>query len=243
MRILLYIPFPALLLALLCRISAPPAAAQPADITVISSFTTSVAEQDDNVKRNIHLACLKLQGVQIGPGERFSFNATVGEAGAAQGFVDGRVLYMDTVVYEAGGGLCQVSSTLYNAMLLAGFAIVTRHRHFQPVTYVPPGLDATIKYGKKDLVMRNPHDMTVRIDAAVEGGSLVVKLLAPRPLGFQYDMALDEEELEIPFAQEEDGSRIRNGLSVYVYRIKMRDRKVLERQLLYKDYYPPVRFR
>jgi vancomycin resistance protein YoaR len=60
-----------------------------------------------------------------------------------------------------GGCLCQVSSTLFNAFLLAGFSIGERHRHYQPVSYVPLGLDATIKYGKKDLKMRNPYPFAV----------------------------------------------------------------------------------
>ena len=113
---------------------------------IAASFSTSVAEQDDNVKRNIMIACERLSGFVVAPGSVFSFNDTVGEASAKNGYLTGRVLYRDSVVMEPGGGLCQVSSTLFNAFLLAGCVIIERHRHSQPVAYVPAGLDATIKY-------------------------------------------------------------------------------------------------
>ena len=122
-------------------------------LLTLSSYTTSVEDQDYNVKANIALAASKLNGAVIKPDEVFSFNTAVGDGSAANGFLIGRVLYQDAVAYEPGGGICQVSSTLFNAMLLSGFTIIERHRHSNPVRYTPLGLDATIRYGKKDLRM------------------------------------------------------------------------------------------
>ena len=214
------------------------------NLKVIASFTTSVAGQDSNVKQNIFIACRKLNGHVIQPKTIFSFNKVVGEGSAVNGYVDGRVLYMDHVRYEPGGGLCQVSSTLYNAMLMAGFTKIERYRHFQPVTYVPLGLDATIKYGKKDLRMKNPHSQQVYISATMNDKSLLISLKAMNRIQYRYELITDEEEMVIPFTEKYNQEyRVRNGITVYVYRKKFIQAKLIESQLLYKDFYPPVKFK
>ncbi len=206
--------------------------------SAIASFSTSVEDQDAAVKTNIHLACRKIHGYVIHPGAVFSFNDVVGEGSAANGFMNGRVLYRDEVRYEPGGGLCQVSSTLFNALLLSGCIIVERKRHYQPVSYVPPGLDATIKYGKKNLRMKNPYSHPLRIESVMNEKSLILIIKAETPLPFRYEVFTEEEELEIPLA--EGRREIRNAIDVYVYRKKFSGDRLLETQLLYKDHYPPV---
>lgn len=205
---------------------------------IISSFSTSVQDQDENVKRNIFLACQKLNGHVIGAGTVFSFNDVVGEGSAKNGFVSGRVLYRDMVRYEPGGGLCQVSSTIYNAFLQAGLHVVRRYRHFQPVTYVPPGLDATIKYGKKDLKIKNIHSRSITIETRMNGSSLTIWLKSDAPLKFRYEIYTDEETLDTPLSKE--NMRIRKGISVYVYRKRFKGKKLIENFLLYRDVYPAV---
>jgi vancomycin resistance protein YoaR len=211
------------------------------ELHILSSFTTSVEGQDENVKRNIHIACRKIDGYVIPPGGVFSFNDVVGEGSLANGFMDGRVLYMDHVKHEPGGGLCQVSSTLYNAFLAAGFALRERHRHYQPVSYVPLGLDATIKYGKKNLRMINPHGFSVSVGAGVNDRSLVVVLRASASLPFKYEIFTEEEEIEVPLQSGNDD--IRNGIRVLVFRKKYEKDRLVENRLLYRDYYPPVYLR
>jgi len=218
------------------------AAGQKEGTVMVASFSTSVEDQDSNVKRNIAMACARLDNTVIKSGSIFSFNDTVGEGSAKNGFADGRVLYRDRVAYEPGGGICQVSSTLFNAFLLAGMDIVVRHRHFQPVTYVPLGLDATIKYGKKDLRMRNRYRGGLVIRASMNEKSLVVKIMAEEKLPFLYDLFTEEEEIPVPFA-DDDQEKIRNGISVHVYRKKYSGNKLIETFLLYKDFYPPVKFK
>lgn len=205
---------------------------------VISSFTTSISHQSFEVRQNISIACGKLDGTLLGPGKVFSFNETVGEGSPANGFSRGRALYMDETRMEPGGGLCQVSSTLFNALLSAGFRIVERHRHYQPVSYVPLGLDATIKYGKKDLRVQNPHSQTMRIFTYMNEKSLVIKITGDRALAFTYLIDTEEEDLEIPFSENRE--IIRNGLVVYVYRKKFKGNRFVESFLIYKDFYPPV---
>lgn len=205
---------------------------------IVSSFTTSVADQDAGVHANIALASSKLNGYEIPAGAVFSFNSTVGEASAANGYRQGRVLYADTVAYEPGGGVCQVSSTLFNALLLAGCTIIERHRHNQPVRYVQPGLDATIRYGKKDLRMKNPHGFPLYIYTEINASSLNIVIRAGKSLQQVYEVFTEVEEVNLPFNSDE-GRRIRPGLTIYVYR-KTTVNGATESVLLYKDFFPPA---
>jgi len=207
----------------------------------ISSFTTSVEDQDFNVKTNIALAAGKLNGTVIQPGEIFSFNKSVGDGSAANGFLTGRVLYQDTTAYEAGGGICQVSSTLFNAMLLAGFNITERHRHSGSVRYVPAGLDATIRYGKKDLRMKNTQVFPLYIYTAINDKSLTIKIKGEKNIPESYEIFTEEEDINLPFVNNENRT-IRPGASVYVYRKKILNGTLINTTLLYKDFYPPVNF-
>jgi vancomycin resistance protein YoaR len=211
--------------------------AQERNLT-IASFSTSIADQDDNVKRNISIACNKLNGIIIPPNSTFSFNDTVGEGSSSNGFMMGRVLYRDRTVLEPGGGLCQVSSTLFNAFLMAGCVIKERYRHFQPVSYVPLGLDATIKYGKKDLRIKNPYDHSIRIEIKTTDTSLLAIILAEKKIKYRYEIFTEEDIIPMPAA--EDADRIRQGVTVLVYRKRYIENKLVDSSLLYKDYYPPV---
>jgi len=219
----------------------PDISALNADVKLItiSSYTTSIEDQDYNVKANIALAANKLNGLIIKPGEVFSFNSIVGEGSAANGFLTGRVLYQDMTAYEPGGGICQVSSTLFNAMLLSGFTIIERHRHSNPVRYVPLGLDATIRYGKKDLRMRNTTSDNIYIYTSMNDKNLTIMINGPMNLRHSFEIYTEEEEINLPFQEQED-KKIRPGITIYVYRKKLLDGAVIENFLLYKDFYPPV---
>lgn len=205
----------------------------------ISSFTTSVEDQDFNVKTNIALAAGKLNGTVIQPGEVFSFNKSAGDGSAANGFLTGRVLYQDTTAYEPGGGICQVSSTLFNALLLAGFDIKERHRHSLPVRYVPAGLDATIRYGKKDLKMKNSSPYPLYIFSTINDKSLTIMIKGERKIQESYEVYTEEEEINLPFSNDENKT-IRPGISIYVYRKKFLNGTLINSTLLYKDFFPPV---
>jgi len=209
---------------------------------VISSFSTAVDDQSPNAKKNIFLGCERVSNYLLPAHAIFSFNRVVGEGSATNGFVEGGVLYRDNIKMEPGGGLCQVSSTLYNAFLLAGFKIVERHRHYQPVTYVPLGLDATIKFGKKDLKIKNPYNFPLTIKSEINEKSITFIITAKNKIPYKYEIATEEEEIKTPFADEQN--EVRNGIAVYVYRKKYTLKgKFLQSFLLYKDYYPPVVYR
>ncbi|MDK2882689.1 MAG: hypothetical protein PWP12_920 [Bacillota bacterium] len=137
------------------------------NIRVMGSYSTPILDRDPNRVHNIRLTVNKLEGRVIGPGEVFSFNEAVGEPYAASGFRPATVLDDNgRPRKELGGGMCQVSSTLYNAALEAGFKVVERHPHARPVDYVPPGRDATV-YTDLDLKFENTSGRPVVIHGAV----------------------------------------------------------------------------
>jgi|GEM_PF-305206 len=206
---------------------------------IIAAYSTSIAHQDSPVQRNISMASESLDGTVIGPGQVFSFNSIVGSGSADRGYLTGRVLYRDKIAYEAGGGICQVSSTLFNAFLRAGVLIKERHRHYQPVSYVPLGLDATIKYGKKDLRIKNPYSFNLYINTEISGGNLNITLRSEKELPYRYEINTEEDEINLPFSNEKN-KQIRPGLSILVYRLKYKGDKLLGSYLLYKDFFPPV---
>ncbi|MBK8397618.1 MAG: VanW family protein [Leptospiraceae bacterium] len=208
---------------------------------LIKSFSTSVEKQSGDVKRNLALAVEKLNGVILEPNSVFSFSEVVGEASVQNGFVSGRVYYWNEAIYEPGGGLCQVSSTLFNLLLLSGFTIKERHKHSQPVTYVPMGLDATIYYGKKNLRMFNPHSQKFRLKAELTDNTLNFSLYGDSPMIDRFELDIEEEEHELPILKKEKSYR--NAFSIFVYRKKYRGENLLETSLLYKDFIPAVYFK
>jgi len=204
----------------------------------VASYITSVEDQDQGVKTNLQIACRKLNGYIIMPKAAFSFNDVVGEGSAKNGYVNGRVLYREEARWEPGGGLCQVSTTLFNTLLAAGFNIIERHRHLRPVTYAPLGLDATIYYGKKNLRLKNPFNQKFYIETILTEKSLSIIVKAENQLPYRYELTTEEEETEIPIL---DKSRpIKQGMSIYVNRRRYSENKLLDSATLYKDYYPPV---
>jgi vancomycin resistance protein YoaR len=143
---------------------------------VIAQYSTSFASSDANRASNVSLAASKINGIVLNPGERFSYNKIVGPRTAATGFKIAHVYEGDRVVDGMGGGICQVSSTLYNAVLLADLKIVYRLNHSMPVSYVPLGRDATVSYGTIDFVFENNKSHPIKICATSHNRQLVISI-------------------------------------------------------------------
>ena len=114
---------------------------------------------------NINLAVEKINGTILMPGETFSYNETVGQRTIENGFQEAAAYASGEVVQEVGGGICQVSSTLYCATLYSRMTIVSRTYHYFRVTYLPPGQDATVSWGEPDFKFRNDREYPVKIIA------------------------------------------------------------------------------
>ena len=117
---------------------------------------------------NINLVAQKLDGLVMMPGDEFSYNDYVGERTEEAGFQAAQAYADGQVVYEIGGGVCQVSSTLYNAVLKANLEVLHRECHYFPVAYLPKGLDATVSWPKPNFSFKNNRDYPIRLKAWVD---------------------------------------------------------------------------
>lgn len=161
----------ALLVVLLAR---APVAARPVEI---AGYATRLGERSRGQRHNARLAAQALDGTVIAPGAVFSFNRTVQSWSLDAGYVKAPVSFDGDLVPAFGGGVCQVSTTLYNAALLAGLPIVERHPHVFAPRYVPPGRDAAVAFPGIDLRFRNPFAWPLILRARANGDRLDVRLL------------------------------------------------------------------
>lgn len=146
------------------------------DMGELSSFSTWFNTSEVNRSSNLRKAAQTLNGTMVQPGETVSFNKTIGPRTAETGFNEALVIVGGKFVPGVGGGICQVSTTLYNACLLAGLNIVERHQHNMAVSYVPLGRDATVSYGQQDFRFQNNTDSPIYIRAVTSGGTITVNI-------------------------------------------------------------------
>lgn len=144
--------------------------------TLLSKYSTSFATSKRNRASNIRLGAGLLSHRIIQPGEVFSFNAAVGPRTVERGFKEAPTYNGGRIVPGIGGGTCQLSTTTYNAVLLAGLEVVMRRSHSMRVTYVPPGRDATVVWGSDDLRFRNPFKHPICIFAGTKGSEVWVAM-------------------------------------------------------------------
>jgi len=142
----------------------------------LAHFSTWFNSGEINRSANLRLAAKTLNGTMIKPGEIVSFNQLIGPRTAETGFNEALVIIGGKFVPGVGGGICQVSTTLYNAWLLAGLGIVERHQHNMAVAYVPPGRDATVSYGGPDFRFQNTTESPVYIRAITSGGIITINV-------------------------------------------------------------------
>ncbi|MEW6172223.1 MAG: VanW family protein [Bacillota bacterium] len=143
----------------------------------LGEFTTTFDPTKVNRVYNISVAAGALNGLLVQPGEVVSFNKIVGPRSSEAGYKEAPTIINNEFVDSLGGGVCQVSTTLYNAVLLSGLEVVERHNHSLPVTYVPAGRDATVAYGGSDLQFRNNTDKYLYVRTVVTGNRLTIKIL------------------------------------------------------------------
>jgi len=148
----------------------------PPKESAIAAFSTGLGGRAHSQVHNLRLALASLDGEVIAPGEEFSFDRAVGPWTVDRGYRRAPVSYSGEMVLDWGGGVCQASTTLYNAALLAGLPIIERHRHQWPTTYVPPGQDAAVAYPNIDLRFRNTLNSPIHIWARIIGESAIVRL-------------------------------------------------------------------
>jgi len=148
---------------------------------LLSNYTTQFNPNQKERTHNIMLAAKAIDGKLLKPGEEFSFNQTVGPRTVETGYQTAIVIEGDKFVPGLGGGICQVSSTLYNAVRLGSSQSITeRSHHSLPVTYVPPGQDATVAYPLLDFKFRNDSDGYLLIRSLVNSNTVAISIFGKK---------------------------------------------------------------
>ena len=218
---------------------------------LLATYSTSYASSNANRSTNIALAASKINGTVLMPGEEFSFNGTVGKRTAANGFKTATVYSNGQVTTDYGGGICQVSSTLYNSVLRANLEITNRTNHTFTVGYVPIGLDATVSWGSPDFKFKNSRNYPIKIVATTANKKLTISVY-----GLKEDVEYEVELISyktgtVPYSTVyttdsslgkgktkvvQSGS---NGATSVAYKILKLNGKEVSRTLLSKDTYSP----
>lgn len=215
---------------------------------VVSEFSTRFSEGKATRSSNIRLAARKIDGIVLAPGESFSFNKVVGKRTREAGFKEAGVYKDGKHDIDLGGGICQVSTTLYNAALFANLKIDRRQNHSMPVPYVPLGRDAAVDYGSIDLGFRNNLDIPIAVNATVETGRITFRILGMKDPSLAVKIessdrrswAVGEKIQPDPSLPEgkrrviEKGS---GGHSINTYRVVYKDGVEVKREALGRSHY------
>ncbi len=216
---------------------------------LLASFSTTFSTKNTNRATNIRLASNKINGVVLLPGEKFSYNTVVGKRTAQAGYKTASVYVGGKVEEGIGGGICQVSSTLYNTVLRANLEIVARSNHRFATGYVPLSTDATVSWGGPEFIFKNSRKYPIKIVSSVSGGRIKVDIYGCKE-EVEYDVTIQSETLStIPMQTEyrtntslPKGTKktVQNGHGGYksrAYRILKLNGKVVSKQLLSTDTY------
>ena len=146
--------------------------------TEIASFTTKIYTKDSGRQNNLTIACSTLNNTTVENGKTFSFSKTVGKATSGKGYKKADVFRNGDVIEALGGGLCQVSTTLYNAVLkVPELKVTERHPHSNKVPYIKSGKDAAVSFGAQDFKFINNTGNTIKIKASNTKNNVTIKIL------------------------------------------------------------------
>lgn len=215
----------------------------------LGTFSTRYDASLRDRSTNLEIACRKINGKVLLAGETFSYNKTLGARTAAAGYKNAQVYENGQVVNGIGGGICQISTTLYNAVLMANLQIVERRNHQFVTSYAPAGRDATVSYGTIDFRFKNTRKYPIKIVASAKNGIATVsifgikeeneytfsfntKTVATIPYTTRY-----EEDPSLPAGTEKVKQRGANGIKTETYMTKMLNGKIVSTSLLSKDTY------
>lgn len=216
---------------------------------LLAKYASHYNAAHHNRSENIRIAADSLNQLLIFPGQTVSFNDLVGLRVADAGFKEAPVLIDGKSVPDIGGGVCQVSSTLYNAILLADLKPLSRTPHFHPLGYVPIGFDATVADHLIDFVFQNTLPHKIYLLTFVDAGTLTIFILGDQSdkssvdisLNSTIDQILKPKTIERPDPALALGNRkVEDGQEGYIvssYRIKSQNGREISRELLYVDTY------
>ena len=216
----------------------------------VSAYTTTTTA-DANRNNNIALACQAVSGTVVMPGETFSFNETTGQRTTEKGYLPAAAIAGGTTVDEVGGGVCQVSSTLFNAAAMADMTIVTRSPHTWPSNYVDKGRDATVNWPNLDFQFKNTSAAPVFIVATYAKRTCTVEIYGVS-LGPGVTIELETVTTSVTDPPAEPAythnpnlgpgeqnvlKKARTGYTVETYRVYLRNGAEYRRELLCNSTY------
>lgn len=216
-----------------------------------TEFETNYSSSPKGRKENIRIASSKFNNLKIKPGEEISFNNVVGDITSDNGFKTATVIVGGKSDTGIGGGVCQVSTTLYNSLVMSDLEITERHNHSRPIGYVDLGTDAAVVSDYKDLKFKNNTNNPILIKSEANGDTLsfsvfgnskdrdytvkmvpqLVDVVSPETITRYSDNIADGEEVV-----KESGAK---GYSYITYKEKIKDGKVISKEKLSNSYYIP----
>ena len=147
------------------------------DRNLLATYSSKVYTKTEDRQKNLRIVCDKLSGTILKPNQEFSYNETCGPYNKENGFGKATIFLGDgTEKQDYGGGVCQLSSTLYNAVKNLNVEILERHNHSKKVYYVPDGQDATVSYGNLDFRFKNLNDYSILLEATSDAESVDVSV-------------------------------------------------------------------
>lgn len=215
----------------------------------LAKYTSRYDASNVNRANNILLASEKVNGTIVLPGEIFSYNKVVGNRTSSAGYKEAPIYVNGKVVDGIGGGICQLSSTLYNSVLLANLEVVSRRNHYFMTSYVPASLDATVSYGSIDFQFKNTRNYPIKIVCNSTNGVCCVEIFGIKE-DVEYEVVIESTITEtipyttkyinnssLPSGYENVVVSGSNGYKSEAYKILKLDGKVVSRTLLSKDSY------
>lgn len=193
---------------------------------LLSTFSTKYAASNKNRTTNLILAANKINGTVLMPGETFSYNKVVGARTIATGYREAPIYVKGEVVDGVGGGICQITSTLYNAVVYANLEITQRTNHQFVPSYVTASRDATVVYGSLDFQFKNNRNYPIKLVCSVSNGVATFQIF-----GLKQD-----DDCEVQINSYETG---RSSTAIYseAYKILKKDGKIVGKELLSRDTY------
>lgn len=219
---------------------------------LISRFSTKYDVTLRNRTTNLELASNKINGYVLLPGEEFSYNKVVGERTIAAGYKEAAMYSGGEVVDGLGGGICQISSTLYNVVVKANLEVTQRSNHQFVTSYVDAGKDATVVYGAIDFKFVNTRKYPIKITSTVKNGIVEMKIFGVKE-EVEYDIEIETETLSyIPYSVKyiEDsklnaGEEIvqqygASGRKTKAYKVCRLNGAIVSKTLISTDTYSPM---
>ena len=219
----------------------------------LSRYSTRYDASNRDRSTNLELSAKKINGTVLLPGEEFSYNKVVGKRTIENGYKNAAVFSNGRVVDGLGGGICQISTTLYNAVLLANLEITERRNHSFVTSYEDPGRDATVVYGVQDFKFKNSRKYPVKIEASVKNGVATMTVMGIKE-DVEYDVKIRAyKTATIPYKTEkrknanlaEGKEKViqsgTNGCKAVCYRDLYLDGKKVKTELLSRDTYSTMK--